>query len=111
MSEKRRQIITVSEPRRRKRIVFYQRVSVYIYRSLGKGKERNKSLLATKIIPYWKMSKVEFAYHKLLLASGWFKNTLEAAAECRDVVGICTSLAVGLSVQADSNYPRQLYSE
>lgn len=30
MSEKRRQIITVSELRRRKRIVFYQRVSVYI---------------------------------------------------------------------------------
>lgn len=30
MSEKCRQIITVSELRRRKRIVFYQRVSVYI---------------------------------------------------------------------------------
>lgn len=54
------------------------------------------------------MSKVEFAYRKLLLVSGRFKDTLEAAAERRDALGICTSLAVGLSVQAEPNYLCQI---
>lgn len=44
------------------------------------------------------MSKVEFAYRKLLLVSGRFKDTLEAAAERRNALGICTSLEVELSV-------------
>lgn len=97
MSERRKQIITGSELRRRKRIVFLSK-RLRVYRSRGKGKERNKSWLAAKIIPYWKMSKVEFEYRKLLLASGRFKDSLEAAAERRGAVGICRRFKLRLKL-------------